>query len=471
MVAPSLESRIAVLFHRLEGHRSLLANDRDVETALKNLAAEIRRPTDLRWSRDGRRLLCVVGEAITLTEGGERSPSQVLLGGNAAGSVRLTAPASFAGVQGRPGNDDVVSADYLHGETVVTVHAKGGVRVGGRKVAQVDGARLVRASSSGSHLAIVAENEGQSELRILGIDGTEHARVEGGLALGGVAWSPDGEQFAFRTRDALAIHDASGTRARTIDLAHLVEEHGEPTSGRVIWTTAGLFALHDAHVVRIGEGNRVDVLLGEGHAALSLAVTGDGRFAAITNTDARGGLRLFDTSTRETCEVPWASHFMPASPVAFSPSGHALVWIGYASQMQLVPFGDVPVDESGRAYDPQLAHLEQLRASARRVSDVEIRAAIDEIRTTPFRESLQTDASSVRSSLEALLRDRQKAASTQALFKAPPTAAFAVGDAVKHAKFGEGKVTAVDGGGETAKITVAFGDGARSMRPSFLQRA
>ena len=480
MSTPPLESRVQILFARLEGSRSLYAGERDGAHALKDLSAAFRRPTDLRWSRDGRRLVIAVGEVVVLGENGDRSAPFSIAASNAAGAIRMTAPATFHGVPSRAGSDDVVSADFTRDDTIVHAHVSGAVRIGSRVLARVTGAKIVRASPSGARIAVVAESDAGSVLHLFDIEGHALTQLEGGLPLGGVAWSPDGEHFAMRTKTAVEVRDASGALARTIDLSKLLED-GEPTSGRIAWTQHGIAALHGPHLVRIAQDDTVQVLAAEGPHGLSFSVSPDGRYAAITTAEPEGGLVILDVQTSEAIPLPWASHYLPDSPVAFSPSGNTLAWATYGGQLLLQPFGAVPIDpETGRAADPDQEHVNRFwrfvrggpneRAGVETASDAEIRVVIEEIKRTTMRETLQTEATSLRAALEATLRDRSKRASTKSLFKPPPTAPFAVGEKARHAKFGEGKVTAVVGSGETAAITVSFPGGAKTLRSSFLER-
>lgn len=63
-----------------------------------------------------------------------------------------------------------------------------------------------------------------------------------------------------------------------------------------------------------------------------------------------------------------------------------------------------------------------------------------------------------------------------ALLRAPAPAparsdALAAGDRVTHAKFGPGVVTACDGAGDGAKLTIAFADAPRTLLARFVRRA
>lgn len=460
----SLRSRLEVWFGSASGTGSLFRTDADVLAALRGDQGR-RRPTDL--VLDGARLECVVGEVLLLTESGDGPP--FAHASTAGGDVALFGPRGFRGISGRARPDDVVSVAH-DDQAPVSLHVDGTLRVGGERIATIDRARRVRGSGRGV-LAVVSEHEGGSAVRLLTTRGSPLALLAEGLPLGGAAWSPDGTRLAVRTPTGVAIHDASGALVEAIPIDS--DARQLPVSGSVAWTARGILALHDSRLVLIDDARRVRAFPDTGETLLSLAAMHEGPLVALTTIAEVGGLSFVDLDTGEHARISWATRFFPSSPITFTAGDRALVWADYAGLLNAVPFGALAVDpESGRALDEDAAYVHALgRRREGLTSEADLRSLLGELDARKVRAGLASAVAMVRSQIVSTLRDRAQKARADALFVPPASAPFAVGDRARHAKFGEGPVTATEGSGAEAKITVAFESGPRTLKASFLTRA
>ena len=421
---------------------------------------------DLRWSADGKRLTACLGEIATLQRSDAEAPI-ALAHENAAGRVRLAGPPGWKGVPRRPREPWALSVDHRADGRALSVWSDGTVRSGlerdARVIVTLQNAQRVRASRVSRLFAVRAGRDLFVCDDVLLGDGAEPRRVATNVEEHSITWAPDRDELALveatprpdHFRDyALVVVDADGRERRRLALGT-----GDPPT--LAWA-AGRLVVHRAGGLLVVEehGTREIPRASPGYPA-AITTTPDGRFAALAVLSLdQTRLEIADLDGGAIVTVPWAVRLTSGLPFAFSPQGDALAWIDSTAVLQLVRWGEVYEDPDRRTLERAEAHAREGRADE----------AIDLLRSETLRPPLAMRATALLRSLEAT-RDARRRADASRAMKPRESAPFAVGDRVRHAKLGAGTVRAVEGTGDTAKITVDLEGGPRVLRASFLVRA
>lgn len=129
--------------------------------------------------------------------------------------------------------------------------------------------------------------------------------------------------------------------------------------------------------------------------------------------------------------------------------------------------GRTPLHHAAQAGAVEVARRLVERGADPRVRDAQKETPIDLAR------ALWQDAREASHALLELFKGAERALAQQEASAAAQRAdrPIEVGDAVVHARFGVGSVTAREGAGEAAKLTIAFPDAARTLLARFVRRA
>lgn len=431
---------------------------------------------DIRWSRDGARVLLVLADAVRVfertDERGERAE-------NVAHGFTLKPVIEYPRVPRRKRLEMQValSADFLGRERIVTGHGGGELRSGPtctnattHDVVQRFAAPVLRVRSSprGKRLALVVGDE----LVLTNDDGAEPRVL--GKAGRNVAWAPDGASLAVCEGGELVVYDAAGVLVRRVRVAESAADHGPHDAsqvGFVVPTTRALVVVgHDGAV------REVPCLRPRepGRRAGAASAAPDGRVVMVSmmwdsHVEGPVDLQVFDLANDRAHlwgEFAWHP---PQSPLAFAPTGD-----GFASAsrtyLRVEAWSlDFARDEAG---EWQSFVRSLILAGHYPLAKL----LVERIPVAPHRQALARAIDSDKRSLAVAMP--RPSPPPAPLPKAPPkrvptapaNTPFAEGQAVVHARFGRGIVEDVDGEGQTARVTVDF-EGTQRVLPATSLRA
>ncbi len=349
-----------------------------------------------------------------------------LLGISPAGEMalllngRATSPFVFAGTLARLESSatgprevqqGVSCADWSpDGSSLATVHDESGLSVlefpVGRRLHETQGfLSSVRVSRDGRRVAFVehpAREFTRGDVHVIGADGTGLKQLAGPVELGGLAWSPSGEEVWFGRQRSFVAVDLSGRQRTLLELPEEVTVHDVSADGRLLvahdksrmeihgrtprldaeqawswleWSTPvalsrdGRSLLFNEYGEGVKEGGAVclrgtdgkaPIRLGSGSAA---ALSPDGRWVLTFEGSDKPRIVLVPTGAGSSLELP-AGPIRTVHSGAFTPDGKRIVLAGSAEgtpvRLYLV---DPSSDEGPRLLSRRDVHLGALAVS------------------------------------------------------------------------------------------------------------
>ncbi len=445
--------------------------------------------TDVRWTRRGDRLLVVADDVRVL----QRAAGGPCRAENASGIVELAPIRDYAPIPlgGSTKDDIVLSADFDARGRILTGWRHGTLR---RGAADVDVAEheviarfdapvfRVRVSPSSDAIALIVGRElvlhgdpprtcgeattGDAVGRT--VDPASYFWREGAKAY--VAWAVDGRSLAVCCDGDVVVYDDRGDLVRRVRICGDFDAHGgidaSPT-GFVVPKVEGLAIVsNDGTLREIPRFRRGESGTSPGRAAASA----DGRVVAVRMTreqhiDAPESLEIFDLHTQRGYLAGWYAKQLPHAPLAFSPSGDALIY-GSTTSLWIEAFGL----EAGRDEAAELLSLATVLKLAGH--HAEARSVLGHVHVPSHRRKLAL-ALTTEKHVQAPIAPKVPEGKPPPLVRRAAKAAdgFEEGQTVEHARLGRGVVVDVDGEGGDALVTIELEGGQeRKLRASTLVR-